>query len=96
MGTRIEYCRASTGEQHQEVRQAEPVDADHSRIFMDHGKSSNTTDRPHWTAFLDYARTGDTIIVRRLERRKGSEQLMAEVLQKLDERGLNIVSLTEP
>lgn len=42
------------------------------------------------------ARPGDTIKVRRLDRIAGSERILIETLHELDERQLNIVSLTEP
>lgn len=96
MGERIGYGRVSTREQNPEAQQAELLEAGCSRVFIDRGESSRIADRPQWVACLDYARPGDTIMVRRLDRLAGSERLMIDVLHELDERGLNIVSLTEP
>jgi len=47
-------------------------------------------------ACLDYARSGDTIVVYRLDRIAGSTGHLIEVVNDLGERGLNLRSLTEP
>lgn len=92
----IGYARVSTREQDPGAQEAELRAAGCGRVFVDLGESSRVADRPQWIACLDYARRGDTIKVRRLDRLAGSERLMIEVLHDLDERGLNLVSLTEP
>lgn len=96
MAEMIGYARVSKREQDPAAQEAELRAAGCTRVFVDRGESSRISDRPQWTALLDYARPGDTIMVRRLDRLAGSERLMIEVLHDLDERGLNIVSLTEP
>lgn len=92
----IGYARVSTREQDPQAQVAELKAAGCRRVFVDHGESSRIADRPEWRACLDYARPGDTIKVRRLDRLAGGQRLMIEVLHDLDARELNVVSLTEP
>lgn len=97
MGRIFGYARDSTREQTIAAQVAELRAAGCERIFTDHGVSSRIADRPEWRMLLDVAaRPGDTIKVRRLDRIAGTERMMIEVLHDLDDRGLNIVSLTEP
>ena len=91
------YARVSRKEQDPGAQEAELRAAGCSRVFVDHGESSRIADRPEWRKLIDVAaRSGDTIKVRKLDRLAGSERLMIEVLSELNDRGLNIVSLTEP
>ncbi|WP_366181309.1 recombinase family protein [Actinomyces timonensis] len=66
------------------------------RVFIDRGESSRVKDRPQWIACLDYLRSGDTLLVRRLDRITDSEKMAIETVNHLAERGVNIRSLTEP
>ena len=90
------YARDSTREQTIDAQVAELRAAGCTRVFVDHGVSSRIADRVDRGRLLDYARPGDTIKVRRLDRLAGTQRLMIDTLHDLDERGLNIVSLTEP
>lgn len=96
MAEDLGYARDSTREQTIDAQVAELRAAGCTRIFIDHGVSSRIADREDWGRLLDYARPGDTIKVRRLDRLAGTQRLMIETLHDLDDRGLNIVSLTEP
>ena len=75
------YARVSRKEQDPGAQEAELRAAGCRRVFVDHGESSRIADRPEW---------------RKLDRLAVSERLMIEVLSELNDRGLNIVSLTEP
>lgn len=90
------YGRVSTKEQDAAAQAAELHAAGCTRVWVDVGQSSRKADRPEWLALLAYARPGDTIKVRRLDRIAGSERMVIETLHELDARGLGIVSLTEP
>src|SRR5690606_12150209 len=96
MAEDLGYARDSTREQTIDAQVSELRAAGCTRIFVDHGVSSRIADREDWGRLLDYARPGDTIKVRRLDRLAGTERMMIETLRDLDARGLNIVSLTEP
>jgi DNA invertase Pin-like site-specific DNA recombinase len=92
----IGYARVSKGEQepaHQEemLRRAGCI-----KVFVDRGESSRIADRPEWLALLDFAREGDTIVVRALDRIAGTEKMALDIIHDLERRGLNIRSLTEP
>ena len=65
-------------------------------MFTDRGESSRVTDRPQWIACLDYLRAGDTLAIRKLDRIAGSEVMAIQTIAELDDRGVQIKSLTEP
>lgn len=92
----IGYARVSTHDQSPATQKAALEAAGCDRVFVDHGESSRKRIRPQWSACLDYARAGDTIVVYRLDRIAGSTGHLIEVVNDLGERGLNIRSLTEP
>lgn len=68
----IGYARVSTRDQNPQVQQAELEAAGAVRVFVDHGHSSRTTQRPQWAACQDYLRAGDTLLVRALDRIAGT------------------------
>lgn len=92
----IGYARVSTREQNPQAQEAELRDAGATKVFTDHGESSRTAARPQWQACLDYLRPGDVLLVRKLDRLAGTERMVIEVIHSLDERGVDIKSLTEP
>lgn len=96
MSQSIGYARVSRRDQNPAAQEAELIAAGAARVFVDHGESSRTVDRPQWRACLEYLRPGDTLLVRRLDRLAGSERILIETLADLDERAVNIKSLTEP
>lgn len=96
MSQSIGYARVSRREQNPDAQGAELVAAGAARVFVDHGESSRTVDRPQWRACLEYLRPRDTLLVRRLDRLAGSERILIETLADLDAREVNIKSLTEP
>lgn len=96
MSNVVGYARVSRREQNPQAQEAELRAAGAARVFVDHGESSRVMDRPQWAACLDYLRPGDLLLVRRLDRLGGSERIIIETLHDLEERGVNIKSLTEP
>lgn len=96
MAHEVGYARVSRREQNPEAQEAELRAAGCERVFVDHGESSRSTDRPQWLECLNYLRAGDILKVRRLDRLAGSERILIETLQDLDARRVNLVSLTEP
>lgn len=92
----VGYARVSRQEQNPAAQESELRAAGAARVFVDHGVSSRVTDRPQWLACLDFLRTGDTLVVRRLDRLAGSEQMAIQTINELHERGIDIRSLTEP
>lgn len=94
--TIIGYARVSTREQNPEAQQAELQRAKAERIFVDHGESSRVADRPQWMTCQDYMRSGDTLVVRSLDRLAGGEAMALQVVHQLGERGIELKALTEP
>lgn len=91
----IGYARVSTKDQNPQYQEHELRKAGAGRVFVDHGDSSRVRDRPQWLACLDYMRDGDTLLVHRLDRLSGEWHLF-QMITQLEERGINIRSLTEP
>ena len=96
MGALIGYARVSTREQDPGTQEDALRSAGAVRVFTDHGESSRRTDRPQWTACLDYLRDGDTLLVYRLDRLAGSQQQMLQIFDELERRSIDLRSLTEP
>jgi DNA invertase Pin-like site-specific DNA recombinase len=94
--TNIGYARVSTRDQDPGSQELELRAAGCERVFVDHGESSRVRDRPEWVACVDYLRAGDTLMVRALDRLAGSSTMAIETISQLQDRGVNIKSLTEP
>jgi DNA invertase Pin-like site-specific DNA recombinase len=94
--TFIGYARVSTREQDPAAQERELKAADCERVFVDQGESSRVRDRPEWLSCWAYLRSGDTLVVRALDRLAGSSTMAIETISQLQERGVNIKSLTEP
>ncbi len=96
MSERVGYARVSTREQNTDSQVEMLRAAGCVKVFVDRGESSRIADRPDWLKCLDYLRAGDTLVVRALDRIAGSEVMAIQTIAELHDRGLNIVSLTEP
>lgn len=92
----IGYARVSTHDQDPGSQEAELKNAGAERVFTDHGSSSRTARRPQWMACQDYLRQGDVLVVWRLDRLAGTQKMAIETISDLQERGIDIKSLTEP
>ncbi|MGV2852839.1 recombinase family protein, partial [Glutamicibacter sp. AGC84] len=66
------------------------------RVYVDRGESSRVIERPQWTACLDHLRSGDTLIIRALDRVASTELMAIETIRDLGRRGVRLKSLTEP
>lgn len=94
--TVVGYARVSKREQRPDAQEVELRAAGAERVFVDHGDSSRVKDGPQWAACMDYMRAGDVLLVRRLDRLGGTERILIETLHELEDRGVDIKSLTEP
>lgn len=92
----IGYARVSTREQNPESQEAELCAAGAEKIFVDHGESSRIANRPQWDACMEYMRSGDTLVIRALDRIAGTERMAIEIIRELGEQGIKLHSLTEP
>jgi DNA invertase Pin-like site-specific DNA recombinase len=93
-GDLIGYARVSTWDQNLDLQVDALTQAGCVRIFTDTA-SGTRTDRPQLAAALDFARTGDTVLVWRLDRLGRSLKHLVETVTSLDERGIGFKSVTE-
>jgi hypothetical protein len=65
--TKIGYARVSTADQHPQLQLDALAAAGCLKIYTDHA-SGTKADRPHWNACLADLRSGDTLIMWRIDR----------------------------
>ncbi|MGH9343838.1 MAG: recombinase family protein [Terriglobia bacterium] len=66
------------------------------KIFCDHGVSGIATRRRGLDAALGYLRSGDTLVVWKVDRLGRSLSHLVQVISELGERGVNFRSLSDP
>ncbi len=93
-GYRIGYPRVSTLDQNLALQQDALKDAGCEKIFIEQ-MSGVVADRPALRDALEYARSGDTIIVWKLDRLARSMKQLIETIEGLRVRGIGFRSLTE-
>jgi len=93
-GMMIGYARVSTLEQNLALQRDALTEAGCEKIFIEQ-MSGAVTDRPALRDALDYARSGDTLIVWKLDRLARSMKQLIETIEKLRMQGIGFRSLTE-
>jgi DNA invertase Pin-like site-specific DNA recombinase len=93
-GMKIGYARVSTLEQNLALQRDALTEAGCEKIFIEQ-MSGAVTDRPALRDALDYARSGDTLIVWKLDRLARSMKQLIETIEKLRVQGIGFRSLTE-
>ena len=93
-GDIIGYARVSTTDQDLTAQRDRLVQEGAVRIFED-VISGKTFDRPGMSALLDYARSGDTLAVIRLDRLGRSLRELLETVEDLKGREINLICLEE-
>lgn len=90
----IAYIRVSTVEQNEErqIKALEKYNID--KTFMEKVSAKNT-DRPELKAMIDFAREGDTVYVHSLDRLARSTKDLLEIVEKLQNKGIHLVSNKE-
>lgn len=88
------YARVSTLDQDPQLQLDALAAADCDRVFTDHA-SGSATSRPQLDALLAHARTGDTIVVWRLDRLGRSMKHLIDLVGELEDRKVGLRSLTE-
>ena len=91
---RIGYARVSTQDQHPELQLDALAAAGCEQIFQEK-VSGKDKDRPELGICLKVLRTGDTLIVWRLDRLGRSLKDLVEIVHTLEARGVSFQSLTE-
>src|SRR3954470_22651347 len=90
----IGYARVSTLDQALDLQQDALTAAGCQDIYTD-TLSGSVTDRPGLTNALSHLRTGDTLVVWRLDRLGRSLSHLIETIRQLQERGVGFRSLQE-
>ncbi|WP_197377545.1 recombinase family protein [Mycolicibacterium baixiangningiae] len=97
-GTVLGYARVSTGHQSldQQADALTGAGVDPDRIYSDKLSGMSTREqRPGLAALLDYARTGDLIVVVGIDRLGRSAAEVMSTIRELGERGIVLRSLRE-
>lgn len=92
MGEKIGYARVSTREQNLSSQEDALNKAGCIRIFTDK-ISGKEFKREGLTACMDYLRSGDTLVIYRLDRLGRSVKEMLDLCAKLENRRIKLVSL---
>lgn len=86
----IGYARVSTQDQHPEAQGDRLNAAECDRVFVDHGVSGKLARRPQLDACLSYVRSGDTLVIVRLDRLGRSVKHLIEQVDQLREMGVDL------
>ena len=90
----IGYARVSTNEQNPELQLDALKQAGCEKIFTEKASGAQR-DRPELHAALSYMRSGDTLVVWKLDRLARSLKQLIETVEALEEQGTGFKSLTE-
>ena len=90
----IGYARVSTDDQNLNLQTDALQQAGCAKIYSDKSSGAKAA-RPGLSLALDYARTGDVLVVWRLDRLGRSLKDLIEIVSALDERGIGLCSLQE-
>lgn len=94
MGDLLGYARVSTGDQTADLQLDALESAGCVRTFHDQMSGAVST-RPQLDRILDHLRSGDTLVVWRLDRLGRSLKHLVEVVTELEHRGVGFKSLQE-
>ena len=93
-GQRIGYARVSTGDQSLDLQRDALQQAGCSTLYEDVASGKNT-DRPELVNCLKALRSGDTLVVWRLDRLGRSLPDLVRIVAELEQRGIQFESITE-
>ena len=93
-GMLIGYARVSTIDQNLALQRDALAEAGCGKVFIEQ-ISGAVTDRPALREALEFARSGDTLIVWKLDRLARSMKQLIETIEKLRVRNIGFRSLTE-
>ena len=94
MSLRLGYARVSTNAQDPQLQLDALAAARVDRTYVDHA-SGVATHRPELDRLLQHARTGDTIVIWRLDRLGRSMKHLIDLVSQLGERDIGLRSLNE-
>ena len=88
------YARVSTHQQDEALQRDALEAAGVDRIYVDHA-SGATSSRPALDQLLGQVRSGDTVVIWRLDRLGRSLRHLIDLVAELEDRGVGLRSLTE-
>lgn len=94
MNQRIGYARVSTDDQHLDL-QRDALAKARCGVIYEEAISGKNTARPELEQCLKALRTGDTLVVWRLDRLGRSLRDLVQIVADLEQRGIHFESLTE-
>lgn len=87
---RIGYARCSTADQDLTVQRQQLGDFGAEQIFTDHGLTGTSRDRPGLREAMAAVRTGDTLVVTKLDRLARSVPDARNIVDELTSRGVKL------
>jgi DNA invertase Pin-like site-specific DNA recombinase len=90
----IGYARVSTQDQNPELQLDALKESGCERVFTERASGAQR-DRPELQAALAYMRSGDTLVVWKLDRLARSLKQLIETVEAMEEKGIGFRSLTE-
>ena len=90
----IGYARVSTGLQNLDLQKDSLKKYDCEKIFTDH-LSGSKKDRPGLKSAIEFSRSGDTIVVWRLDRLGRNMEDLISIVNSLNDKGVSFHSLQE-
>jgi DNA invertase Pin-like site-specific DNA recombinase len=92
---RVGYARVSTQEQTLDLQTDALLKAGCDRIFTDK-VSGMKAHKPQFELMMSYLRSGDTIVIWKLDRLGRSTRGLIELVEGLSQKGIHLVSLNDP
>lgn len=92
---RIGYARVSTGEQNLDLQLDALKQAECDKIFIDDGISALANSRPGFSKSLARLRSGDSLVLWKMDRAFRSLRHALDVLDRFERDGIDFVDLTE-
>ncbi|GAB2875562.1 recombinase family protein [Paraburkholderia jirisanensis] len=92
---KIGYARVSTEDQHLDLQLTALREAQCTLLFEDHGVSGASARRPGLERALARLKSGDTLVVWRLDRLGRSISHLVNLIERLSKRQIHFKSLTE-
>lgn len=93
--SKVGYGRVSTEDQSLDLQIEKLTEAGCSKIFTDIASGSNTQ-RKGYLALLDYLRSGDTLVVTRIDRIARSVLDLQKLVIELRSNGIQLLAIEQP
>lgn len=92
---KIGYARVSTKDQNTQDQCQRLTEAGCVKLFIDEGVSGKLASRPEWDKAMAYLRSGDTLVITKLDRAGRSVKHLLDLAADLSERGVALQILDQ-